>query len=121
MKNTIFIIAFIICFKPAFPFLEYVFNYEYIANVLCVNKEKVELNCNGKCYLMSKLAAESKEADKSEKRIPLEFTFSLLFLNKFQDYDTLFLNRDSFLINIFFKENKYKFNYFSELIKPPIL
>lgn len=121
MKNTVLIIAFVICFKPAFPFLEYVCNYDYIANVLCINKDKVELNCNGKCYLMTKLAEESKEASNSEKRIPLEYTFSILFLNKIQDFKPTFFINISKLENTIFKVANYKCNYFFELIKPPIL
>lgn len=54
--------------RPAFPFLEYAFDYEYISTVLCENKDKPELKCNGKCYLMQALAeASEKEADQKKK------------------------------------------------------
>ena len=37
--------------KPLLPVLEYYANYDYIANELCINKDKPYLECNGKCYL----------------------------------------------------------------------
>ncbi|MFC4097707.1 hypothetical protein [Euzebyella saccharophila] len=46
--------------KPLLPVVDYFQNYDYIVKVLCENKEKPMLECNGKCYL-SKLLAE--EAD----------------------------------------------------------
>ncbi len=36
-------------------------NIDYIIETYCVNKEKPELKCNGKCHLASKLAANSNE------------------------------------------------------------
>ena len=45
--------------KPILPVLEYVVNYEYISKVLCINKDKPKLECNGKCYLMKELAKAS--------------------------------------------------------------
>lgn len=47
--------------KPVIPVLEYIINYDYIANVLCENKEKPELHCNGKCHLMKELAKASED------------------------------------------------------------
>jgi hypothetical protein len=45
--------------KPILPVLEYVVNYEYISKVLCINKDKPKLQCNGKCHLMKELAKAS--------------------------------------------------------------
>lgn len=42
----------------------YELNKDYIATVLCENKAKPKLQCNGKCYLAKKI----KEADKSEQK-----------------------------------------------------
>ncbi|WP_246008754.1 hypothetical protein [Chryseobacterium lactis] len=42
--------------RPLVPVVEYAVNYDYIKNVLCVNKSKPELHCNGKCYLSKELA-----------------------------------------------------------------
>lgn len=53
--------------RPAFPFMEYIFDYEYISTVLCENKEIPEMNCNGKCYLMKALA-EASQKESGEKK-----------------------------------------------------
>ncbi|SHG07309.1 hypothetical protein SAMN05444396_104162 [Flavobacterium segetis] len=45
--------------KPVLPVLEYVLNYEYISKVLCINKDKPKMQCNGKCHLMKELAKAS--------------------------------------------------------------
>jgi hypothetical protein len=33
-----------------------VFNYDYIVDVLCINKKNVALQCNGKCHLKQQLS-----------------------------------------------------------------
>jgi hypothetical protein len=43
-------------------FAYFVLNNEYVAKVLCENKNRPELHCNGQCYLAKKLkAAEQQE------------------------------------------------------------
>lgn len=41
--------------RPLVPIIEYHANYDYIANVLCENRDKPYLECNGKCYLEKQL------------------------------------------------------------------
>ena len=45
--------------KPLWPVIEYVAQYDYIVSTLCENKDKPELECNGKCYLSKQLAKEA--------------------------------------------------------------
>ena len=47
--------------KPVEPILQYCFNYNYIVEVLCVNKDKPRLNCNGKCYLRKQLQKQNDD------------------------------------------------------------
>ncbi|WP_432670438.1 hypothetical protein [Flavobacterium sp. SM2513] len=58
-------------FKPVFPVLEYVVNYDYIVNELCENIAKPELHCNGKCHLAKELAKASTDdtSNSSEKKV----------------------------------------------------
>lgn len=44
-------------------------NREYIAKVLCENRKRPELHCDGKCYLAKKLKQQKEKQDKetSEK------------------------------------------------------
>ena len=66
MKKIAVIIVLFVFLKPLFPVLEYAVNYEYISKVLCVNKAKPMMHCNGKCHLMKELA----KAQETEKQIP---------------------------------------------------
>jgi len=42
--------------QPVIPYIDYVFNYDYIVDVLCINKKNVALQCNGKCHLKQQLS-----------------------------------------------------------------
>jgi hypothetical protein len=79
--------------KPVLPVLDYIVNYDYIANELCVNKAKPQLHCNGKCHLMQELAkAAEEQKQQSDKKmaqhetevlfcqIPFDFSFSYSFV-----------------------------------------
>jgi hypothetical protein len=73
MKPKIAIgILIIFCFaeiRPLLPYLDYFVNYEYISEVLCINKEKPMSTCNGKCYLSQQLK-EAQQTEKQDKKIP---------------------------------------------------
>ena len=53
-------------FTPLILFIGYSLNKEFIATTFCVNKNKPELRCKGKCYLNKKIKqAEEKEQKQS--------------------------------------------------------
>lgn len=52
------------CFMQLLVFTGYKLNKNYIAGVLCTNKNKPELHCNGKCFLDIKI----KELEKKNKQ-----------------------------------------------------
>lgn len=68
----------------------YTINKNYIANVLCINKTKPKIHCNGKCHLKKQLQKEdAKEQSpanpfKEIKDLPLYFgnSSSLTPLNR---------------------------------------
>ncbi len=51
--------------RPVAPFVEYAINYDYISDVLCINKDKPEMHCNGKCYVMKQLEKQKSDDFKS--------------------------------------------------------
>ncbi len=57
--------------RPIAPFVEYVINYDYISKILCINKDKPEMSCKGKCQLMKKLE-QQQEDDFNSLRISME-------------------------------------------------
>jgi hypothetical protein len=70
VKKLVFILIIAIFLKPIFPVIEYVINYEYISKVLCENKAKPVMQCNGKCHLMKELAkaSENEKPASSDKK-----------------------------------------------------
>lgn len=66
MKSCVVLfVTAIMLVKPLWPIAEYIVNYDYIVNTLCENKDRPELECNGKCYLSRQLAKEAEQNDKN--------------------------------------------------------
>jgi len=58
----------------------YEINVDYITEVFCINKEKVELACNGKCHLAKQLQTDTNPQDDSKTVVLLtEYLFALYF------------------------------------------
>jgi hypothetical protein len=51
-------------FSPWGTIAYFKLNRDYIAKVLCENRERPQLNCNGKCYLAKKLKQQQDKQDK---------------------------------------------------------
>lgn len=70
VKKVALILILALFLKPFFPVIEYVVNYEYISKVLCENKDKPVMHCNGKCYLMKELAkaSDAEKPNSTEKK-----------------------------------------------------
>ena len=84
MKKILIIVILSIFLKPILPVIDYIVNYDYISNVLCENKAKPAMQCNGKCYLIKELAKASND-DKpinSDKKNNLTQEVELLFCNE---------------------------------------
>lgn len=54
------------------PVFNYIINQDYIAEYLCINKDKPMLNCDGKCYLAKMLQAEQDEKQQNLPAINLK-------------------------------------------------
>ncbi|GAA3634276.1 hypothetical protein [Flavivirga jejuensis] len=57
--------------RPIQPYVEYLLNQDYIAEFLCINKDKPELQCHGKCYLVKEIEKQ-QENDSNSLRVSLE-------------------------------------------------
>ncbi len=53
------------CFGNLQTMVQYQFNKKYYAEVLCENKAKPKMNCNGKCALSKKLQKQEQEQQKT--------------------------------------------------------
>ena len=47
-------------------FIDFKLNQDYITKVLCINREKPQLECNGQCVLMQKMQ-KAQESDNPEQ------------------------------------------------------
>lgn len=110
MKKALFILTLIMFLKPILPVVEYVVNYEYISKVLCVNKDKPMLHCNGKCQLMKELAkASENEKPISDKKIAAQ-EFEVLFFENIKSFEA---KPCFYFITTQIKDNYY--NFYSHL------
>ena len=67
------------------PYAQYYLNYDYIAEVLCINKEKPITICYGKCYLNDQLKKTSN-SDDGPAPTQIEYQKQPLTLNDLQQY-----------------------------------
>ncbi|WP_353120788.1 hypothetical protein [Myroides odoratus] len=119
MKIATIILALFMFFKPVLPVVEYVVFYDYIKNELCVNKDKPELKCNGKCHLTKELAhASDTDADKSKTHFA-SAEIQLIYYQAIEVINCTFVTPyfTKVVINI---EDHYRFSFSNLLFRPPV-
>ncbi|MCF6212511.1 MAG: hypothetical protein L3J45_00635 [Flavobacteriaceae bacterium] len=80
--SILFIFVYLsVLIKPLVPILDYIINYNYIKTVLCINKDKPEMHCNGQCHLKQMVKKEVQEENSQDSKIPkievYKFQFNL--------------------------------------------
>ena len=83
-RATIFsliLITLLANFSHFFVFAGFELNQKYIAENLCVNKNRPWLHCDGRCYLMKKI----KQAEENEKKQAAKNNLSHLKISFFQE------------------------------------
>ncbi len=102
--------------RPVMPLANYLINQDYIAEFLCINKDKPELECNGKCYLTKQLKEISEEKEKNLPAIAMEdypigiMTFTLFEISQ----DTKAILQTNFQYT-----NNYRYSYLNLVFHPP--
>ena len=119
---TLFFLS-LFCFstlQPVIPYIDYVFNYDYIADVLCVNKKNVALQCNGKCHLKQQLSKTvTPFKSKNPKNISeLKFDQRILILQKV-DRPSLLHKRRGLKLTSFYFENLNQYGASQPPSPPP--
>lgn len=61
LSRWLFILVIIQVTHPAWIWIDYQIRFDNYSNVLCVNKNKPELHCHGKCALNKALQATAKD------------------------------------------------------------
>ncbi|MDZ7402920.1 MAG: hypothetical protein ONB41_02270 [candidate division KSB1 bacterium] len=83
--------------KPFCPSVQYMLNKAYIAQTLCENKNKPELQCEGKCHLAKEITKANDAGEKESKPVSPRITFDNDFscLNPAADLENLLQNPSS--------------------------
>lgn len=120
MKICVYIFLFAVVFRPAFPVLDYVLNYHYIATELCENKNTPNLGCNGKCHLKKELAkAYKNDVPASNEKKSETFETALLFLVNIPVFSFESIKKPLVAINSVYK-NLYSLTATASVFRPPI-
>lgn len=121
VKKILFLLALFMLLKPALPVIDYVVNYEYITKVLCVNKAKPKLQCNGKCHLMKELAktSESQTPISSNKKIA-SHELEVLFFEEIKSFNIryIYFDKNQFLNTNY--SDLYSYLNSDSVFRPPI-
>lgn len=76
ISSIILAIVFVLCTNiKSIIIIDYFLNVSEITELFCINKEKPQLNCNGKCHLKTQI----KEVEKNDTKSP--FSNRLLTVN----------------------------------------
>lgn len=121
MKIAALILSLFLFLKPVIPFLEYAAFYDYIKNELCVNKDKPELQCNGKCHLKKKLTKASNSENGHEKNQSFSIEHSIVYFQNTQiDYMLFFPKEQQLKINSLYN-HIYNYHYTNSVFHPPLV
>jgi hypothetical protein len=100
--------------------MEYVVNYDYIVETLCINKDKPELNCNGKCYLSKELAKtnDTESTPFSKGKTSGQKLLDIYILPEITEIK----NTDqSYRVNFnFIYQKNYSFLFLKHIFRPPV-
>ena len=105
--------------QPVVPLIEYYSNKEYIASVLCENRDKPALACNGKCYLEKRLEKSSAQ-DTHDHSIP-KIDLSKYPISTIDYISFEFKKFEEFKTPQFFNFTRYPQGYSNSLFRPPIV
>ena len=103
--------------QPIMPLIEYNYNKEYIASVLCENRDKPELACNGKCYLNKKIkqSIDHNSHDHSLPQIDLsKYPVAPVDYFAYTINELKIFSADKFSVAEFTSQD-----YYTSLFKPP--
>lgn len=106
-------------FLMSIVYLDFKLRQDYIAKVLCINRDKPELHCNGQCVLVHKMneAHEHEQVPQSQNS-----KHEIVWLYSFMPSHYHVNLRDIPVVEHFtFYYNFYSFRTFCSLFHPPQL
>lgn len=103
--------------RPIAPFVEYAVNYDYISKVLCINKDKPEMNCKGKCHLMKELEKQQEDDFQSLRISMKEYPIGFVKIYSILKEEITLLFK---LKSPFFYQKQYSYLMDFSIFHPPI-
>ncbi len=74
-------------FQTISTYAWFLYNQDYIAEVLCINKDKTAMHCDGKCILMERLAKQDQNKNHNPEFPGAEERSVFLFYNGYETGD----------------------------------
>ncbi|GEM_PF-205313 len=118
--NCLWIALFVLLigFRSLIPFTVFISIQERIVDEYCINKERPEMQCNGKCYLSKQLKETEQQSDQLLIK-NIRFAENCLYFECFSipfilDFTVQFKHR-------FFWHSTYSINWVFKQLKPPIV
>lgn len=116
--TTILII--LLAFQSFYPLAIYTYYYAnktYIATVLCENRYKPQLHCDGKCFLAKKLKKAEEEGNKDKAAVTTVEAFVYIATPAFREAD---IHYTDYARNYpAHQPDHYTFEYYSPCFHPP--
>ncbi|MCB0514553.1 MAG: hypothetical protein R2798_14130 [Chitinophagales bacterium] len=114
------LLVILINFREAAIFVSFKYNQEFIAQYLCINRDKPEMQCHGKCHLKKSIEESEKRQQQGANPInekpadtTLFFTQTTTVFGKYFYQTSNIKTFSSFLINL------YKFSFHIRIFHPP--
>ena len=115
MKKTLLISLFVSFIfsglNHLLPYIDYVINKTEIIDKFCENKDKPELQCNGKCHLKKEIAKKVKSNNEKNTKDSNNKTNHFKFQLKYNN-----VHIGLALMDIFHVPSIYNFDYFNSRI-----
>ena len=117
LTATFFIFLYMIAMlRPVQPYVEYVLNQDYIAEFLCINKDKPKLQCNGKCHLVKELEKQQKNEPKGLRVLLENYPIGFVIIYQIEALNSFATLKR--LTSIPYKK-LYHFDYNDSAYQPP--
>ena len=112
--------TFYMVLRPLVPLVEYAVNYDYIAKVLCINKNRPEIHCNGKCYLSKELAKTNDSESSPFQKLKSSGQKILDTYILPETTEIMTTEKLPFFNGHFIYETAYSFLFLTHIFKPPV-
>lgn len=100
-------------------FIDFKINQDYIAKILCIERDRPITNCNGKCYLSDKLKkAEDKEEKQSPRRAKDKVEILYCYREVLLDISNTTYFSEKLSLNKY-ENNIYSCSFITDIFHPP--